>query len=420
MVLILVGFFAAAFTSSSSSRLQQLYPRNPRLVSYGGRRQARTAMSSRKKRKLGENGVDEECSSQLGASGDTGIPRIRLHAVANKQGDKRDDVEMPLLGLGTYKFKKDAGEASRAVLDALSVGIRHIDTAFVYAGEKTEIEIGNALSSAECTVPRSELFLTTKQWRAYHGYDATLKCLNLSLKRLQTDYIDLYLIHWPGPAYNTMARSKDVIEQSPDGPFCYAKDGHGKNNIKALRADTWRAMEDAVFEGKCRAIGVSNFTIRHLEALRETARIWPPAVNQVELHPYNPQTELVAYCRTHGIVVEAYASLGGQDSGKKSWKTLGGPLSQRAQVVDIAKKYNKSPSQVLLRWATDQGHVVIPKSTNPKHMKENVEAVSFIDWKAGLDENDMTLLAELDQSQLNIDAVRLCWIRDPLKHLDFE
>ncbi len=120
-------------------------------------------------------------------------------------------------------------------------------------------------------ISRSDIFITTKQWRAYHGYDETLKCLDLSLKRLQLDYVDLYLIHWPGPAYNTMNRRKDVIEK--DGAFAYAKHGHEAHNIQALRGETWRAMEDAVFSGKCRAIGVSNFTIQHLEALRKTARI---------------------------------------------------------------------------------------------------------------------------------------------------
>ena len=226
-------------------------------------------------------------------------------------------VNIPMIGLGTYKFKKGSGLAHQAVLDALNLGYRHIDTAFVYAGETTEREIGAALeeamSSTSTPIFRSEIFLTTKQWRAYHGYEPTMKCLDLSLKRLKVDYVDLYLIHWPGPAYNTMHRRKDVMETSPDGPFAYAKEGHEKLNIQALRSETWRAMEDSVYSGKCKAIGVSNFTIQHLEALKKTARIWPPAVNQIEMHPYNPQTDLIAYCHKNGIVVEAYASLGGQD-----------------------------------------------------------------------------------------------------------
>jgi len=336
----------------------------------------------------------------------------------------RADVKIPSIGLGTYKFKKGSGDAQQAILDASRLGYRHFDTAFIYGGEQTEKEVGKAIVELTTTgmIPRSELFLTTKQWRAYHGYDATLKCLDLSLKRLNVDYVDLYLIHWPGPAYNTMNRRKDVMENALNGPFVYAKDGHETNNIQKIRGETWRAMEDAVYQGKCKAIGVSNFTIRHLEALKKTARIWPPAVNQIELHPYNPQNELVQYCREEDIIVEAYASLGGQDSGKRKWSNLGGKLLERNEVHTIASKHNKTEAQVLLKWATQQGHVVIPKSTKQNHMKENLEAVSDMLWK--LDDDDLKSLACLDQSQVvegdDVEKTRLCWVRDPLKMLDFD
>ena len=346
------------------------------------------------------------------------IPTVVLHTV--DKSNKKTTIDLPILGLGTYKFKKDSGQAKQAVLDALSVGIRHIDTAFIYGGERTEREIGEALS--ECTdVPREEIFLTSKQWRAYHGYELTKKCLDLSLKRLQTPYLDLWLIHWPGPAYNTMSRSNEVMQKSPEGPFVYAKDGHSEADMVDLRAQTYRAMEDAVFEGRCRAIGVSNFAVKHLEALRKTARIWPPAVNQIELHPYNPQKDIVQYCRKHGIVVEAYASLGGQDSGKKTWNKLGGKLLDREEIRTIAKKHGKSPSQVLLRWATQQNYAVIPKTGNMDHMRENVAAVIEDGWKdGGLDAEDMKQVATLDQYESAEDKARLCWVRDPLKHLDFD
>mmetsp|Transcript_11579 Transcript_11579/g.17523 ORF Transcript_11579/g.17523 Transcript_11579/m.17523 type:complete len:314 (+) Transcript_11579:324-1265(+) len=310
---------------------------------------------------------------------------------------------------------------------------RLIDTAFIYGGEQTEKEVGRALTTAMSNpnLSRKEIFITTKQWRAYHGYEETLKCLDLSLKRLKLDYVDLYLIHWPGPAYSTMARRKDVIEK--DGAFAYAKDGHEAHNMQALRSETWRAMEDAVYSGKCRAIGVSNFTVRHLEALKSTARIWPPAVNQIELHPYNPQTELVDYCKEHNIVVQAYASLGGQDCGKKRWNVLGGRLVERSETLEIAKKHGKTPAQVLLKWSSQQGFVVIPKSTNVDHLKENFEAVAE-SWS--LDDEDMTLLASINKSsaengsssvdndteedEVINDQRRLCWVRDPLKMLDFD
>eukprot|EP00562_Extubocellulus_spinifer_P002707 CAMPEP_0178476460 /NCGR_PEP_ID=MMETSP0696-20121128/3637_1 /TAXON_ID=265572 /ORGANISM="Extubocellulus spinifer, Strain CCMP396" /LENGTH=374 /DNA_ID=CAMNT_0020103761 /DNA_START=388 /DNA_END=1512 /DNA_ORIENTATION=- len=351
------------------------------------------------------------------------IPTIALHTGGSQSNNLSDAsaVRMPLLGIGTYKFKKGSGEAYQAVLDALSVGIRHIDTAFIYGGEKTETEIGEALSSKECTVAREDIFLTSKQWRAFHGYDATLKCLDLSLKRLQTSYLDLYLIHWPGPAYDTMSRNNDVMKNSPNGAFVYAKEGHSEANMVKLRAESYRAMEDAVYRGKCRAIGVSNFTVKHLESLRTTARIWPPAVNQIELHPYNPQSEIVAYCQEHGIVVEAYASLGGQDSGKKTWKKLGGKLTERNEVLRIAKKHDKTAAQVLLRWATQQGHAVIPKTGNIEHMRENIAAVVDNEWaEGGLIDADMSELSKLDQHSSAEDKARLCWVRDPLKHLQFD
>lgn len=378
------------------------------------------------------------------------VPSISLKTISYNEGKQlvKTTMDMPAIGIGTYKFKKGSGEASEAIQEALKLGYRHIDTAFIYGGEKTEKEIGDALASSTM-VERSDIFLTSKQWRAYHGYEPTLECLRKSLKRLQTDYLDLYLIHWPGPAYNTMNRRKDIMEQSPDGPFVYAKQGHAAADIASLRGETWRAMEDALYDGKCRAIGVSNFTVRHLEALKQTARIWPPAVNQIELHPYNPQRELVEYCRKEGIVVQAYASLGGQDAGKKVWNILGGKLMEREEVLEISKRYGKTPAQVLLRWATQQGFSVIPKSTNVEHMKMNLEAVSMTSggeesrdvWM--LSKEDMTTLYGLDQSytreespsegedednehargakrkRLN-EKARLCWVRDPLKMLDFE
>lgn len=382
------------------------------------------------------------------------------------------NIDMPLIGFGTYKFKKGSGEAETAVIHALQVGYRSIDTAFIYGGEQTEKEVGRALG--RCTlanttsstttatsdgstkvVPvlcRKDIFLTTKQWRAYHGYEPTLQCFQKSLDRLQTDYVDLYLIHWPGPAYNTMNRRKDVMTESSDGPFVYAKQDHEMDQIQHLRAETWRAMEDLLYQGKCRAIGVSNFTIRHLEALKKTARVWPPAVNQIECHPYNPQRELVEYCKKEGIAVVAYASLGGQDTGKKRWNILGGKLLERLEIQEIGKRYNKTTAQVLLRWATQQGIGVIPKSGNVEHMKQSLEAVQG-DWtpvgngdgddhdddhisnrqqQQGLTQEDMQIINNLDQSKI-VDAnddgngdvrwnenTRLCWVRDPLKMLDFD
>ena len=147
--------------------------------------------------------------------------------------------------------------------------------------------------------------------------------------------------------------------------------------MAALRAETWRAMENAVTEGKVRAIGVSNFTVAHLETLRRTAKSWPPAVNQVEFHPYLAQSELLAYCKKHGIILQAYASLGGQDAGKAKLAPLGGPLLEHAAVLSAAANHGVSAAQVLLRWGVQRGTAVIPKSTTPERIAANLEVVRW-------------------------------------------
>ena len=160
-------------------------------------------------------------------------------------------------------------------------------------------------------------------------------------------------------------------------------------------------MEDSYYDKKCKSIGVSNFSIRHLEALKKTARIWPPSVNQIELHPYNPQTELVEYCQKEGIVIQAYASLGGQDSGKKTFNLLGGKLTEREEILQIAKKHGKTPAQVLLRYASQQKFSVIPKSTNKEHLRQNFEAVLDSCWdRGGLDESDFKILSPRNSGRL--------------------
>lgn len=339
---------------------------------------------------------------------------------------RRGAVILPWMGFGTYKLGK--GIAYQAVLDALTCGYRCIDTAFIYGGETTERLVGEAIQMAlahQIIEKRRDVFVITKHWRKYHGYDATLQCLNLSLKRLKLDYVDLYLMHWPGPAWKTMTRRKDVM--AAEGPWVYAAD-HCKNPEKMVhvRSETWAAMEDALQEGKVRSIGVSNFSVSHLKALKRTAKIWPPAVNQVECHPLYPQPELLEYCRQEGIVLQAYASLGGQDTGKKQWLKLGlggvveeleedssvveaaskgksksnndnttgnrmgkrkpkqkklkdtaVSLLQSRAVVSLARGKKVTPAQILLRWSLSQNCAVIPKSSSIERMKENAAALRF-------------------------------------------
>lgn len=252
--------------------------------------------------------------------------------------------------------------------------------------------------------------MITKHWRKYHGYDVTLECLRLSLSRLQVDYVDLYLIHWPGPAYSTMNRRNDVLEEQ--GPWAYATTK--EDDMVKVRAETWRAMEDALKEGKVKAIGVSNFTIRHLETLKKTAKIWPPAVNQVECHPLYPNNDLRAYCEKEGIVLQAYAALGGQDGTKKKWKELldGNKLLSCPAVQEMADEHKVAPAQVLLRYALQRNCAVTPKTTSVDRMRENANLFHF-----KLSEEQMDKMNEMEVAG---DAGRLCWRTDPLRLLEFD
>eukprot|EP00966_Prymnesium_polylepis_P194254 4503278-Prymnesium_polylepis.1 len=315
-------------------------------------------------------------------------------------------VAMPLVGFGTYKLSN----ARAAVRGALRLGYRSVDSAFIYGGEKTEPETGAALAAAleAGDVRRGDVFVTTKHWRKFHGYESSLVCLRTSLRRLQLEHVDLWLMHWPGPAWKTMSRRKDEIAEH--GPFHYAAAGHEEAALPALRAETWRAMEDALAQGLTRAIGVSNFSVKHLEALKKTARVWPPAVNQVELNPYYQQPGLQAYCAAEGIVLQAYASLGGQDASKATLATLGGPLLTAAPVVAAATAHDATPAQILLRWALQKQFLVIPKANSEACALENTKLFQFV-----LSEAEMGALGALERG----DAGRTCWRNDPLRMLDF-
>mmetsp|Transcript_3807 Transcript_3807/g.8206 ORF Transcript_3807/g.8206 Transcript_3807/m.8206 type:complete len:243 (-) Transcript_3807:1207-1935(-) len=242
-------------------------------------------------------------------------------------------------------------------------------------------------------------------------------------------------MHWPGPAWNTMSRRKDLIKEH--GPWHYA--AHSKEDMPQIRAETWRAMEDAVRSGKVKAIGVCNFSIKHLERLKKTATIWPPAVNQIECHPLFPQKELVEYCRKEGIVVQAYASLGGQDAGKKFWRTLYPPskkkgkhkpelvtrLSNTPPVLKLAAETNRTSAQVLLRWGLENKLVMIPKTSLKERMLENAGILEF-----SLSTDQVHILeSELQEALLEAAKVenkdtesmaRLSWRNDPLRDLRFD
>lgn len=250
-------------------------------------------------------------------------------------------VKMPWLGFGVFKVK-DGEEVVEAVKTAIQAGYRSIDTAKAYNNET-----GVAQGIRESGVAREDLFITTKVWNSDQGYESTLAAFEASMKRLELEYLDLYLIHWP---------------------------------VKGKYKDTWRALEKLHREGRIRAIGVSNFQIHHLEDLMTDATI-KPAVNQVELHPLLIQSELRDYCSKHQIQIEAWSPLGQ------------GNLLEHPLLQDIAAKYGKSPAQVILRWDLQNGIVTIPKSVTPQRIRENADLYDFeltadeVEQINGLNEN---------------------------------
>lgn len=243
-----------------------------------------------------------------------------------------DGQKLPTVGFGTYK--SEGQEGIEAVSTAISSGYSLIDTAAVYGNEET---VGKGIKASGAS--RKDIFVTTKLWRENLGYESTKKEFEKSLNRLDLEYIDLYLIHWPANAKNY-------------------------DNWQKTNADTWRAMEELQAEGKIKSIGVSNFFQEHLEALFETAKVIP-AVNQIEFHPGYWQQELVSYCEKQNIILEAWSPL------------ARGKVFENEVLKEIAKAHNKSVSQVCLRWIIQHEVIAIPKSTNPERIQENIELFDF-------------------------------------------
>lgn len=253
-------------------------------------------------------------------------------------------VKMPWLGLGVWKITKPE-EIDFAVKTALEAGYRSIDTAEVYGNEEG---VGKAIR--ESGIPRDEIFITTKLANSEQrkGYDAALRAFEESRKRLGVEYIDLFLIHWP---------------------------------VKDKYVESWKALIKLYNDGLVRAIGVSNFLIHHLEdIISETGVV--PAVNQVELHPWLNQSELVEFCQKHKIQVEAYSPL------------MGGRLGEVTELNDIANKYRKTPAQIVLRWNLQRGIIVIPKSVHRERIFENSQIFDF-----SLSDEDMELINSLNRNQ---------------------
>ena len=255
-------------------------------------------------------------------------------------------VEIPAVGYGTYlTSEKDDG----TVAAALAAGYRHFDTASFYG---TEQALGDALKAAG--VPREELFLTSKLWKNEMGYENALTAFERSLQKLGTDYLDLYLIHWP--------RTDDLTAE-----------------WRQLDRDTWRALEELYRAGRVRAIGVSNFLPHHLRNLMKTAEI-APMVNQIEFHPGYPQTWNVEFCKAHGILPEAWSPLG---------RTR---VLQDERLAGIAAKYGKTVAQLCVRFALQCGVVPLPKSSSPARMQANLDVFDFV-----ISDEDMDRILTLPQ-----------------------
>lgn len=255
-------------------------------------------------------------------------------------------VEIPCIGYGTWQTPSGdvARDSAKAALDA---GYRHIDTAFAYGNEA---DVGEGIKASG--VNRKDIFLTTKHWITERGYEKTVATIDASLKNLDVDYLDLYLVHWPC-----------VEKVSP--------------NWKEINAETWRGFEKAYKEGKIRALGVSNYQQKHLEALDEFATV-KPVVNQIEFHPGYTQIDNVRYCQSRGMLVQAWSPLGN------------GAVLKDETLAAIAAKYGRSVAQICIRFALQNDVLPLPKSVTPSRIAENARVFDF-----ELAEDDVKTLMEM-------------------------
>ncbi|KAF9929989.1 hypothetical protein FBU30_001008 [Linnemannia zychae] len=255
--------------------------------------------------------------------------------------------QIPLLGLGVYKI--EPGKATEdAVLWALQAGYRHIDTA---AGYHNEGSVGNAIRKSG--IPRDQIFVTTKLTDKDHGYESALEACELSLERLGLDYIDLYLIHSPRP-----------------GP--------------GLRNESWKALQKLVAQGKVKSIGVSNYGVHHLKELLGSNPTIRPVINQIEVHPWLTRHEIISFCESQHIAVQAYSPLSR------------GHKLQDPMLLKIANKYSKSPAQILIRWSLQKGYIPIPKSSNKERIEQNADVFDF-----DIADGDMSLLDSFNEDYVS-------------------
>lgn len=253
----------------------------------------------------------------------------------------RNGVEIPQVGLGTWQIT-DRDKMKQIIYAAYEEGYRLIDTAAAYSNEI-------AVAKAIAELPREELFLSDKVWNSSRGYDAVQQACRKSLKKLKTDYLDMYLVHWPA----SMKLYPDWAE---------------------INADTWRGMEALYHDGLVRAIGVCNYKVHHLEELKKNCQIFP-FINQMEIHPGMNQLEIVSWCHENDIMVEASSPLGN------------GQILQNINLMKLAEKKGKTVAQICLRWEIQKNLIVIPKTEKIQRLKENLQIFDF-----ALSENEMKII----------------------------
>lgn len=281
---------------------------------------------------------------------------------------------LPMLGLGTWKSKP--GEVYHAVREAIRIGYRHIDCAAVYANEA---EIGQALEDTmqEGEVKREELWITSKLWNTAHRRQQVRPALEKTLHDLRLDYLDLYLVHWP-------------VALKEHAPFPYrAEDLISLDEIPMT--ETWEGMEECLTSGLTRHIGVSNFSISKLKALKYSA-VLPPEMNQIELQPLLQQNDMLDFCKKEGIHLTAYSPLGSRDR-SAFFKDPNEPdLFENPVIKKVAAQNHCTPAQILIAWALQRGTAVIPKSVNPERIRQNFDAANIL-----LSSSDIDELGRLDK-----------------------
>ncbi|KAH9844853.1 Aldo/keto reductase [Teratosphaeria destructans] len=282
---------------------------------------------------------------------------------AGKTFQLNNGVTIPAVGFGTFANEGAKGETYKAVICALKTGYRHLDCAWFYQNED---EVGDAVRDflkENTSIKREDLFICTKVWNHLHEPDEVKWSFNSSLERLKMDYVDLFLVHWPIASEQD---DKHMPKLNEKGQYVI------KEQLTKDRKPTWKAMEEIYESKKARAIGVSNWTVAHLKEDLGWMKV-KPAVNQIEIHPFLPNDELVQFCFQNDIMPEAYSPLGSQNQ----VPTTGEKVNTDPTLNSIAQKKGVSLAQVLIAWGIQRGYVVLPKSSTPSRIESNFQSIEL-------------------------------------------